>query len=356
MRFGWAKVRNVRRLSDVSLAFHPGLNLIVGDNAAGKTTLLECLQILSRGSGVRGKPASLVTHGVDRWSISASLPTYSEAEDHVRVSWIDRSMTATINDQRVGRADLARRAPVLSMSPQSHRLLEEGPGLRRRYLDWGVFHMEPLFFPSWTRLVRALSQRNAALRSKRTLPEVASWNPELAVAAETITVFRRQYVDALQPIWQGELRAMSETRSWSLRLQPGWKGGQSYEETLSSSYARDLRQGFTVEGPHRAELQVLLDGRVIRDEISRGQQKLVIAALILAQGKLYQASHGVLPALLVDDVAAELSENSRRLIQQRLESYSGQRFVTGLDAGTFADYDPDHAMFHVEQGRFTRLN
>ena len=148
MRFGWAKVRNVRRLSDVSLAFHPGLNLIVGDNAAGKTTLLECLQILSRGSGVRGKPASLVTHGVDRWSISASLPTYSEAEDHVRVSWIDRSMTATINDQRVGRADLARRAPVLSMSPQSHRLLEEGPGLRRRYLDWGVFHMEPFFSPA----------------------------------------------------------------------------------------------------------------------------------------------------------------------------------------------------------------
>jgi DNA replication and repair protein RecF len=358
MHFSWAKIRNVRLLRDQAVVFHPELNFIVGENGAGKTTVLECLQILSRGSSSRGRVGSVVSHGEKQWSIRAGIDSMDAglAEDRVQIRWSDRLMSVSINDRVVSLAELARRIPLLSITPHSHRLLEEGPGLRRRYLDWGVFHMEQQFYPTWRRMMRAMSQRNAAIRSTRRAADAAVWNNELVATAELLTLHRTRYVNALEAALSEELRRMGDTAEWTLRLNPGWKIGRPYGDVLEAGIARDLKQGFTVEGPHRAELEVLQADRNVKAEISRGQQKLLIAALILAQGRLYRSAYSESPALLVDDFAAELSETSRRRLMTQLESYPGQKFLTALDPGVLMNPMSAHAMFHVEHGRLTRLN
>jgi DNA replication and repair protein RecF len=201
-----------------------------------------------------------------------------------------------------------------------------------------------------------LSQRNAAIRTTRRAAEVTAWDGELIASAEIITDYRMAYVAQLETALREELVGMGDLGEWSLRLDPGWKQGHRYAEVLKIAIGRDLKQGFTGDGPHRAELQLLRSDRSVKNEISRGQQKLLIAALILAQGRLYRSAHSDSPVLLVDDFAAELSERSRQRLMERLAFYPGQKFLTALDSQTLMERESAHTMFHVEHGQLTRLN
>jgi DNA replication and repair protein RecF len=358
MHFGWAKIRNVRLLKEQAVRFHPELNLICGDNGAGKTTLLECLQVLGRGisSGTRG--SNLVSHGEKRWVVQAGVFA-SQAdvpEDQVRVSWMPKETRITVNDQAVSLVELARRLPVLAITPHSHRIMEEGPGLRRRYLDWGVFHMEQDFHPVWRRMMRVLSQRNAAIRSSRNAREVRAWDSELSTTAQQVTAYRQSYVERLDQLMNTEFRELLDGAAWTLQLDAGWRRDQDYAEVLQENLQRDLRQGFTGEGPHRAELRIRHAERRAKHDISRGQQKLLVSAMILAQCQLYQMTAKRFPVLLYDDLAAELSARSQARLMQQLDRYAGQKFITSLDNKTLMEMSSERRMFHMEHGNLTVLN
>lgn len=355
MHFRQAKARNFRLLKDLKLDLHPKLNYVVGDNGAGKSTILEALFVLGRAHSHRGSSQRLVSDRETAWSLEANLqPEQSAAPDNtIRVRWSERRLSLQIDDRTVGLAELVRTVPVLLLDPLSHRLMEEGPGIRRRYIDWGVFHMEHDFHAIWVRMNQALRQRNAALRAFAKPAELKPWNLQLAQSAELLTQMRRRYVDLLQetisPYWQCLL---GET-AWTLRFHPGWRSEFDYAALLESNYETERKLGYTKEGPHRAELQILSDNSALEDRISRGQQKLLIAAMVLAQCELYRVRHGVAPILLVDDFSAELSQTSQARLLQQLEAYSGQKIVAALEYGDLFKSSTNHSVFHVEHGQLT---
>ena len=354
MHFCKAKAQGFRLFRELSFEPHPRLNVVTGANAAGKTSLLEALYVVSRGDSHRGGATSLATDGQSSFQIEAIVSIATDRpKDRVDVRWQDRRMQVRINDQIVGLSDLVRQMPVLLIDPLAHRLIEEGPGIRRRFIDWGVFHMEQAFHPLWRRFNRALKQRNAALRAQAGYREIESWSPELTATADALSQLRLAYIEKLAALVPAYWRQLVDEQGWSLSFARGWRDGESYAETLQRTLESDRHAGHTREGPHRAELRVLSDNSLLKDRISRGQQKLLITGLMLAQGELYRHRHDDTPVLLLDDFAAELSPLSQQRLLAQLERWPGQSIVTALEYSPLLQAVPDHAVFHVEHGEIT---
>jgi DNA replication and repair protein RecF len=245
--------------------------------------------------------------------------------------------------------------PVQAIDPEVHRLVEEGPQERRRYLDWGVFHVEPRFVEQWRRYQRALRQRNAALRSQAPEAVARAWDPEIVESGDAIAVFRRDYFARLQP-HVAEVGVRLLGAPVELSLSQGWLGDSSLSQAIAASWKRDAERGTTHVGPHRADLSIRVHGDHARHRVSRGQQKLTAAAMLLGQLECDAALGSPTAALIVDDPAAELdSSNLERLISEVL-ALPAQLFVSALDPTVPAIQAlPGGRRFHVEHGTLTRL-
>jgi DNA replication and repair protein RecF len=343
------QVTDFRCLPSASLEFDPKFTLISGPNASGKTSLLESLYVLGRGRSFRTRRLEhLIRRGADHFVV------FGEVEGELGrvplgVEGSAQGMRAKIAGQSPpSLAELALRLPVQIIDPEVHRLIEEGPSRRRRFLDWGVFHVEPDFVSHWQRYNHVLKQRNAALKTQEA-GLVHPWNSDLVRLGEQITAARRRYVDLLAA------HAVSIARTLlglelSLSYRPGWAKELSLEEALSASKDHDREMGSTQVGPHRAELALRLDGAAVRDRISRGQQKLLAAALLMAQVKLFPQDAPVQPTLLLDDPAAELdNERLDRLIRE-VSGQPVQLVITTLHPD-FAAFGTPGRSYRLKEGR-----
>jgi DNA replication and repair protein RecF len=274
----------------------------------------------------------------------------------VGVRYSREGFEARAAGNRIGSlAELASILPVQAIDPEVHRLVEEGPAERRRYLDWGVFHVEPRFVDQWRRYQRALKQRNAALRAESPDSVVRAWDPELIEAGRALTQSRRQYFDKLQPhVAEAGQRLLGAPIE--LSLSDGWLAGTDLADAIEHAWARDRERGTTHAGPHRADLSIRVGGDLAKHRVSRGQQKLTAAAMLLGQLRCDEILGSPTAALLVDDPAAELdSANLERLISLILD-LPGQLFVTALDPSMAAFQRlPVARRFHVEHGKIAPL-
>ena len=356
------QARDFRLFGNLLLDAHPRFNLITGDNGAGKTSLLEALHVLGRGNSWRVLPAQLARDGTQAWQVAGQIVDPSGAPpDLLKLTWRDREIAIEYGEGELALSELVRRLPLQILDPGMHRMLEEGPGIRRRFLDWGVFHVEHRFMPTWKRARRALRQRNAMLREGGTPAQLAPWNRELAESAEQLSAQRRAHALEVEARSQALLAELLPGERWQLRYSQGWDADRSYLEVLEASLERDRRHGLTMSGPQRAELGFYTahlgthaDGegaaKAVKGRISRGQQKLLVAAFILAQCWIVAERGGRVPVLLLDDFTAELSSTFQSRLLQALLAYPGQKFVTALELPEAMKNTLDAHMFHVEHG------
>ena len=337
-----AQVTDFRCLPSASLEFDPKFTLISGPNASGKTSLLEALYVLGRGRSFRTRRLEhLIRRGADHFVVFGETETGSMRVP-VGVEGSASGMRAKIAGQTPpSLAELALRLPIQIIDPEVHRLIEEGPGRRRRFLDWGVFHVEPEFVFHWQRYNHVLKQRNAALKSDLGL--VSSWDPDLVRFGEHITAARRRYVELLAAHAVVIARNLLDLEL-TLSYRPGWAKDLSMAEALAGSAEHDREMGSTQVGPHRAELSLRLDGTAVRERISRGQQKLLAAALLMAQVKLFPADAPVQPTLLLDDPAAELDDERLERLIGEVGQQPVQLVITTLH--------PDFAAFGAPGRRY----
>jgi len=247
-------------------------------------------------------------------------------------------------------ATLAHIMPVHVIEPNIHRLIEGGPKERRRMLDWGVFHVEPGYLDNWRRYRRVLSQRNAALKKGLGTRE---WDESFIQTATAVHSARLRYVQLLNNCLVGLGESLLGSPVESI-YRCGWASGTGLVDALNSSYQRDQTAGLTHVGPHRADMLVCLDARGVREDVSRGQQKLVAAALILAQVRVFAADRLDGGVLLVDDPAAELDETALEALLSALDGLPAQLILTGLSRERLPPED-DAPVFHVERGVVTKM-
>lgn len=353
MRLLQLRADNFRLFQELSLQPHCRLNFFYGANAAGKTSLLEAIYTLGRAKSFRGNSqADLVGPKNRQWTLFGKLAAEDSSGVPVRlgVGWSDAETSIRIDGQAANNVELLKQLSVQVFEPGMHRVLQDGPTYRRSFLDWGVFHVEHQFMPVWRRYRRALRQRNQALRSNSNDNGLAAWEPELAETGEALTALREKHLGRIQQRCAAHLGEFLGEGTWTFELHPGWPRGQSLRDSLAKGRANDRRLGLTQHGPHRAELKIRADDQAIKNRISRGQQKLLIAAMLLAQCDEIGEATGQHPLLLVDDFGAELAERYQQALLRSLQQYPGQVFVTAFEKTPVLAAAEDAATFHVERG------
>jgi DNA replication and repair protein RecF len=324
------QVTDLRCLQSVELDLDARFTLISGPNASGKTSLLEAIYVLGRGRSFRTRRLEhLIRRGAQRFIVFGEV-AIGQRLVPLGIEGSAEGMRARISGTAAASlAELALLLPVQIIDPEVHKLIEEGPSARRRYLDWGVFHVEPSFVGNWQRYSQVLRQRNAALKARQSKILVSVWDAELLRYGQEITDARMRYVGRLDAHVRDLARRLLDLEL-TLGYRNGWPRNLDFTEALGQSWPADQERGSTQVGPHRAELSIQLDGIAAKDHVSRGQQKLLAAALLIAQLQLFPADSEPRPTLLLDDPAAELDQVHLAELLAQVSRQLDQLVVTTL--------------------------
>jgi DNA replication and repair protein RecF len=358
MRLTQLHIRNFRNLENTQITPVNGVNLIVGDNASGKTSILEAIYYLSH---IRSFRTQYVTDIIFRQSPYLQLVANLETVDlHSIPLGIRRSRKKAeirANKQPVSRvSDIAALFPVLAIHPDSYILISGSPSNRRQYLDWGVFHVEHGFFQSWQRFRKAMTQRNAALKSRQSMAACQLWNKEISVSANYIDKLRQQYFQNLKPYFQQLTQLFFLNDIIEIEYKRGWNKDRDISEILTDNFQKDRLKGYTNSGPHRADLAITVNTQSAQTCISRGQQKTLVALLRLAQAMQFTEATNNTCVLLYDDLAAELDSNHRKLILKVLSTMNIQLFITAIEESQIdLSAWKVKKKFHVEHGQLKDL-
>jgi DNA replication and repair protein RecF len=354
MKLTQLTLKNFRNFQELNLSPDSNINLIVGANGQGKTSLLEAIYFLGMGRSFRARGhQAVVQHGK---SACQMIGEFLDAQKNPVIIGIEKNLDASLSQTKIsGRevqnmAELASILPVQLIHHETFHLLDAGPQYRREFLDWGVFYAESLYFPAWQRAQRALKQRNALLKNNLDIAQLNFWEHELASQAQALDQFRRMYLTLYLPVLESILARIGLS-GVSITYHAGWDNQQDYTQLLYQARARDAILGHTSLGPHRADLKIRIHQQDADYVLSRGQQKMLSFSMRIAQALLLAQLSQQQCLFLVDDLAAELDSEYIEQAMQMLVELPCQVFITAVHKILFeqqiAKYDIP--VFHVEQ-------
>ncbi|MDH3546305.1 MAG: DNA replication/repair protein RecF [Gammaproteobacteria bacterium] len=344
---------NFRCLENIELSVDANYNLVYGANASGKTSILEALGYLGRGKSFRGAATGeLIRHGQRDFVLFGEVSA-GETLAKVGVRNGSGGLEVRIDGlQDGGAAALATALPLQVIDPDVHELVAGAPERRRRYLDWLAFHVEHGYLDAWRRFRRALKQRNAALRSGAAAATIQGWNAQFAEQAARIDEGRRLALEAAMPSLEETGRALLGSEV-GFAYQPGWNVERGLVQALEEGIERDRQQGSTQYGPQRADLKLVYAARRAQRLVSRGQQKLLACAMVLAATDTVQTVLERPLLLLLDDPAAELDRDALERLMHRVIGLGSQIVATSLEPDVPL-FPQEPAVFHVEHGVLQR--
>lgn len=357
MRLEHIQISSFRNLREVVLTPSPELTVVTGKNGSGKSSLMEAIYYLGFGRSFRtNKHKVVINHDADVFNVFAKCrdPEGNELRLGLNRNRHDE-FVCSINGERSSRlADLVSYLPVQLFTPQSTDLILGSPAERRRFLDWGVFHVEHSFNGLFQMYTRLLKQRNAALRSTSD-PQgnnIPYWSAQMALYGEKVDKFRLGYINALKSCFNAICSEFLPEFSLEISYYRGWEKDVALADSIARKTSYDHKVGFTSLGPHKADLRFKVDGINAQEVLSRGQLRMAVAALQLAQTKLLYETKERQSIFLLDDVGAELDLEKRERFIDGLLSMKTQVFVTAIESEQleFIKKYKNIKMFHVEHG------
>lgn len=361
------QINHVRNLQQIKLQELQKVNVFFGPNGSGKTSVLESIHLLGMARSFRGNSVkSLITHTAPSCTVfgMANSATGLKAHGAGIPMGVQRSRNGEAQIKIGGKpvrtvAELAAQLPLQVITAESFGLLTGPPGGRRQYLDWGVFHVEHQFSNLWGRLQRTIKQRNTLLRrGKIDYKEIAVWDRELAELAPIIDNFRLRYFERLNTVFLRIWNSFNSNLPISLTYHKGWDAIGDLQTQLARNFEKDVKLKQTGLGPHRCTLKLGHNNVPVDQCFSRGQLKMAVFALKIAQGQILKEDSGRQSIYLIDDLPSELDANNREICCRLLESISAQVFITAI---TFSGLEScwtkgsDIRMFHVEHGNISKF-
>ncbi len=358
MKLTQLRLRNLRNLAALDLDLVAGLNLFVGPNGAGKTSVLEGAYLLSHAQSFRAGPSdTLVRRGAEQMSLFARIERRAGTMQ-IGLARQNGAWEAKIhNDRAVNLGSMLREFALVCFDPGSHELISGGSESRRRFLDWGVFHVEPDFLACSRQYRRALRQRNTLLKQGAGESELDLWDAALSRAAEPLGKLRRDYFTRYAPLLvSGLADYLPELGQATVSFASGWPDEVSLDEALRRTRAQDRARGHTTRGPHRADWSIRFVEAPQREHLSRGQEKACALACVLAQAALYAQACGEWPVIALDDLASELDAEHQQRVVKMLRDSGAQALISGINVPDCLRHtDAPVRVFHVEHGEVRSL-
>lgn len=328
------QVATFRHFSQQTWQFHPKVNVILGANGSGKTSILEALYFLGVGRSFRSNVLqNLIQQGESEFTLFTEVTR--DTGDLVQLSLRRAKRLPPIQklDGQVVKstAELARWLPLLHLCPDSFQLLTAGGKQRRRLLDWGVFYQNTRFISIWRDFNRVLLQRNAALKQKQPYRLLALWDQRFSELAIEIDKVRETYFADYMPVLKAQDPDFWQGLDVEVTYVRGWSAGKPLLKVLEDNYTQDLRYGSTQYGPHRADVKFKIGQLPARDILSRGQQKRLVVLLKLAQGACFQHHTQSRCVYLLDDIYSELDVYRANEMTQMVQQQAAQLFLTAID-------------------------
>lgn len=348
-------IQQFRNIKACDLQLSPGFNFLIGPNGSGKTSVLEAIYLLGHGRSfkstltgrvIQNEQSELFVHGrfisEDDYELPIGINKQRDGSSEVKIGGQ--------SGQKI--AQLAQILPLQLIHTEGFELLTEGPKFRRAFIDWGVFHTQPHFYEKWARLKRLMKQRNALLKSAVHYQELSYWDLELAELAETISQWRSEYVTQLKLVAEQICGVFLPEFEVKIQYYRGWDKDTPYADILQKNFERDQQLGYTFSGPNKADLKLKINATPVEDVLSRGQLKLMVCALRLAQGQHLTNTTGKQCIYLIDDFASELDSQRRGRLAEYLKQTQAQVFVSSITASHIAEMQSENSrMFHVEHGK-----
>ncbi|HNA62359.1 MAG TPA: DNA replication/repair protein RecF [Rhabdochlamydiaceae bacterium] len=329
-------LRNFRNYKEVEIDFSDDVNLIQGDNAQGKTNLLEALYLLGTGRSFRTPHLKELIHNESSFFFLEAEFLKEGILQHVRLSFDGETKKLEYNNTSYAHfTNLLGLLPIILLAPEDVLLITGGPVERRRFLDLQLAQSDPLYVYHITRYHKAVKHRNFLLR-KKTETTLETWEALMVTSAAYIRQKRGEMIKLLS----AHLNTTLSSDRLSIKYIP------SYTENYKKHRAKELMLGTTLIGPHRDDLAIFINEQEARSFASQGQLRSAIAALKVAQWNHLKDHHGIAPLFCIDDFGVHLDKHRQEALLASLSSF-GQVFLT---SPAFSEKRSEHLM-DVEQGQ-----
>lgn len=322
------KIHHLRNISAAHLLLNSRFTFITGPNGSGKTSILEALYLLSCGHSFRSREISpIITHG------QTTLTVFARAENQNTIS-IQKSCSEPtqikLNNQFcTSTSQLAYSLPCQVFYSDIFQIIDAGPSVRRSVLDWGLFHVKPNYLTLWKEYKKVLKHRNALLKKHAPYAHFIPWDQQLSHLANQLDELRQDYFELWKVRFYEVLQQLTDSPC-SIHYFKGWdkkQTGKSLELILAEHFNGDNQKLYTQYGAHQADILIESNDVKARQVLSRGQQKIILIALKLAQGELLD--HQCL--YLFDDLASELDDTHQKKVLNYLASKHGQYVITAVN-------------------------
>lgn len=357
--------KNYRNLEDGFVEPGRGINVIYGENAQGKTNLLEAFWLFTGGHSFRGAKDTEISNIKNKKHTSLDLDFYSRDRDQKASLFIkDGRRSSVINgvEKKTGSALVGKICAVV-FSPEHLLLVKEGPSLRRNFIDGAICQIKPAYAKILATYKRALQQRNTLLKDLIRHPELIDtmdvWNFRLAKYGAVLLQERFNYVDRLKATIEGIYSGISKNREnisleykATIEHENSSSLEQAFVDQLSLREDNDIRAGFTTLGPHRDDLDIAINGISARLYASQGQQRSAVLSMKLSEAQILFEDTGETPLILLDDVMSELDSSRQDYLLNHLNDR--QVFITCCQPETVRLMSKGK-MFYVEQGIVTDM-
>lgn len=358
MHLAHLRLRDFRNYARLDADFSPGFHVLLGDNAQGKTNILEAIYLLATLRSFRGVGgAQMIRHGHKAYFVGAAVA--SRASHEIKMYWSAAERKLLLNGQPVRKlSEYLGTLRAVVFCTEDLQLIKGAARLRRRFLDLLLAQTHPVYLPLLQRYAAALRSRNALL--KQPMPDenaLEGFTRELIAAGQELMRFRHELLPRIVPLAHEAYERVSGGRErFEMEYQPSVR--EDFAVELARNRSREKVFRSTLLGPHRDELQLRLDGKSAAKYASEGQKRSIAIALKMTQAEHLATVHGVPPILLIDDIMGELDARRRAgflPLLNRAQHARSQVFMTCTEENWPRELGRDLQRWEIRAGALANI-
>jgi len=331
---------NLRSLNFISFVPGPKINLIVGQNNAGKTSILEGINVCSTLKSFKPVTTdSLINNQKKELKIALNVSKSAETHSISLKKHLKASIFVQVDEKRIPASKLSLAFPVIALSFGTENIINLGSEARRGLLDWGLFHVEPTYLSLFKDYTKCLKQRNILLRDKSS-DNLDYWTNKLCAFGDAINIKRKEYFLRLLDQYahlinkfslDKEIDIYDDIKNTQISYYQGWVNTLSMNDAIMASIEKDRALKYTTAGPHKADIVININNEPLKQTGSMSSQVIISLLMMLAQCQVFHMEHGYRPILLIDDLFFGIDDKNLRLVINLLRELSAQCFLTAPD-------------------------